>query len=242
MICRVLPFSLGAGPDNMAWDETLLETAETGSAVFRTYGWSRPTLSLGYFQRLADAESDPRWRDAPVVRRPTGGGALWHDRELTYALALPRSHPLSRRHVDLYEAVHEAIASGLRAIHLTAARRGTTEPSSQRPFLCFLDCDASDVIVGPSKVVGSAQRRRSGAILQHGSLLLARSPRTPELPGLEELGLSRAQDVLGPGRIGDLILTACGLTAQEGLPTDEERRRAQELQAKYREPTWTGRR
>src|SRR5689334_9170111 len=81
MHCRLLPHEVRSGPANMALDEALLDAvdAEPSSAVLRTYGWSEPTLSLGYFQAIAEAEADPRWRDVPIVRRPSGGGALWHD-------------------------------------------------------------------------------------------------------------------------------------------------------------------
>ena len=100
--CRVLPHEVGDGPTNMATDEALLESvaAKASSAVVRTYSWSVPTLSLGYFQPIARAEAEPRWRGVPIVRRPSGGGALWHDREVTYAVVVPRSHPLSRRSGD----------------------------------------------------------------------------------------------------------------------------------------------
>ncbi len=112
----------------MARDEALLDlvTREPGSAALRTYGWTEPTLSLGYFQTIAEARTDPRWRDVPIVRRPTGGGAIWHDRELTYALAVPRAHPLSRRSGELYRGVHEAIAELLHALGADARRRGET--------------------------------------------------------------------------------------------------------------------
>src|SRR5947209_20176933 len=90
---RVLPHESGDGPWNMALDEALLDSvaADPSRAVLRTYSWSVPTLSLGYFQRFAESQADPRWRSVPIVRRPTGGGALWHDREVTYAVVIPRS-------------------------------------------------------------------------------------------------------------------------------------------------------
>src|SRR5262249_47536189 len=133
------------------------------------------------------------WRGVAVVRRPTGGGAIWHDREGTYALAVPRGHTLARRSADLYRAVHGAIARPLRELGGDAHRPGDHAPAPEegRPFLCFADRDPEDVVIGPHKVVGSAQRRRHGAVLQHGSLLLARSTAAPELPGVNDLtGLS----------------------------------------------------
>src|SRR3954469_7742966 len=112
MRCRIFPYETGDGPRNMARDEALLDAVaeDPSCALLRTYGWAEPTLSLGYFQRHADAEADPRWRGVPIVRRPTGGGAIWHHHELTYALILPAAHPLARPNVALYHAVHSAVA------------------------------------------------------------------------------------------------------------------------------------
>ncbi len=99
MHCRIIPHRVDNGPANMALDEALLDAVASApsTAILRTYGWSWATLSLGYFQHLADAQDDPRFADAPIVRRPTGGGAIWHDQEITYAIILPRHHPRGRR-------------------------------------------------------------------------------------------------------------------------------------------------
>ena len=175
----------------MALDEAMLDAvAEDASfATMRTYGWAEPTLSLGYFQRITDAEGDIRWRGSAIVRRPTGGGAIWHHHELTYAIVLPASHPLAHRRVELYREVHRAIADLLRSRGLEAERRGdsSVRGRANRPFLCFSDADPEDVVYRGVKIVGSSQRRRSEAILQHGSLLLERSPTTPELAGAGDL-------------------------------------------------------
>ena len=92
IIDRPLP-----GAWNMAVDEALLlDASENGSASLRFYGWNAPTLSLGYFQRYDDRDLHAASRDCAVVRRQTGGGAILHDRELTYSLVLPPNHPLAR--------------------------------------------------------------------------------------------------------------------------------------------------
>ena len=93
--CQILPYEIASGPANMALDEALLDrvSAQPEFAYLRMYGWTVPTLSLGYFQHLAQARAEPRWRSVPLVRRATGGGAIWHHHELTYALALPARHP-----------------------------------------------------------------------------------------------------------------------------------------------------
>jgi lipoate-protein ligase A len=245
--CRILPFESDDGPGNMALDEALLaSSAEGGGAALRIYGWSTPTLSLGYFQTITRAEAEPRWRDVPIVRRPTGGGALWHDRELTYCLILPTGHPLSRRSPDLYRAVHAAIAGLLNESGLDARRRGEPELGAEaatKPLLCFLDRDPEDVVLGDAKLVGSAQRRRAGAVLQHGSLLLARSCRSPELPGVLDFS-DAGQDSTGwADRLIAAIPAALDLEPVLGIVSPEERACAARLATEiYRNPTWTRKR
>lgn len=187
--CRLLfetePHS---GVWNMAADEMLLDLAVTQElTTFRWYRWSEPTLSLGYFQDDAEVEVDPRWKDLPKVRRLTGGGAILHHHEWTYAIALPARHSLVKRPEELYDVVHLAIVECLRTCGYSATLRGKTRQQSPEPMLCFSRCDSHDVILAGNKILGSAQRRRKGAILQHGSLLLHSSPRTPEHPGIENL-------------------------------------------------------
>jgi lipoate-protein ligase A len=251
--CYQIPYAIAGGPANMALDEALLEwVAGQPNAVFlRTYGWLEPTLSLGYFQSLSEALAEPRWQGVPLVRRATGGGAIWHDHELTYAIVLPTNHARARPGTALYQAVHAAIVATLRAPGLDACRRAAFESVSHRaaerpphrPFLCFTDRDPEDIVAGGFKVVGSAQRRHAGAILQHGSLLLKRSDRTPELLGVCDLaGVSQdPRSWSGPvqeriARALELDLVACDLPAAVS-------RRAAELEEKvYRVAGWTGRR
>jgi lipoate-protein ligase A len=245
--CRVWPREAADGPANMAIDEAILDlAAEDGTATFRTYEWSVPTLSLGYFQRLEEAAADPRLRGVPVVRRPTGGGAIWHHHEITYALALPRSHPLAGRATALYEAVHEAIAAALRAAGVPARRRGEidiAENRRDRPFLCFTDRDPADIVISAAKVVGGAQRRRSGAILQHGSVLIRRSERLPELPGLGDLATVAVDWPLWDEHLRERVLDALGLHPRPGVPSRADRNRAAAIERRvYRDPAWTGRR
>ena len=193
--CLVLPWERLGGPANMARDEALLECVaeDPAFAALRLYGWSEPTLSLGYFQSIADAETNPRWRGIPLVRRPTGGGALLHDQEVTYAIVLPRDHEVARRTRLLYEQVHAAILELLEESGVLARRRGEGDPRTEtkpaRPFLCFADRDPEDLVANGAKLAGSAQRRRSGAVLQHGSILIKASQSAPELLGAMDLGM-----------------------------------------------------
>ncbi len=101
------------GPANMARDEALLQacTVVDAQPVLRFYAWSPATISLGYFQDYADYEGlPPPAGDLPVVRRTTGGGAILHHLELTYALVVPAEHPLIRHRPNhLYTLAHQAI-------------------------------------------------------------------------------------------------------------------------------------
>jgi lipoate-protein ligase A len=171
----------------MAVDEALLEAAlERDECFVRWYRWSVPTISLGYFQEAAAAAA-PRFVGLPVVRRLTGGGAILHHLELTYSCAIAANHPLAHAPHQLYDAVHERIIDVLRGHGISARPRGLAVRQEQEPFLCFGRGDRRDVLVDADKVLGSAQRRRRGAVLQHGSLVLNRSPFAPEFPGVLDL-------------------------------------------------------
>jgi len=252
--CRVLSYEAADGPGNMAFDEALLDWVAGGedSAFLRTYGWTVPTLSLGYFQSLAEARADTRWASVPVVRRPTGGGAIWHEHELTYALVVPVEHPMARSRTDLYRVVHAVFAEVLR----NCGAGGNGEPGvgnssvgiapqqteHKRPLLCFTDRNPHDIVIGGFKVVGSAQRRRAGAVLQHGSLLLDLSDRTPELRGVRNvadipLGLREWSDQLLERIPGALGLRSFAVPVP-GAVRDRARKLAETI---YRKSDWTAR-
>ena len=173
---------------NMAVDEALLEESlKNGTIFLRLYRWSEATVSLGYFQRPDDQPHDPRLVHLPTVRRLSGGGAILHHHELTYSCCLPPAHPLAVQPSQLYEQIHAAFIAAISEHGIEIARRGHTTGGPNEPFLCFLREAAPDLIVRGHKVLGSAQRRRRGAVLQHGSLLLRASEHVPEILGLCDL-------------------------------------------------------
>jgi lipoate-protein ligase A len=187
--CRLLVDPPGDGAWNMAVDEWLLEwSARHGQCAWRFYQWQAPTLSLGYFQNYDDRQQHTASLACAVVRRLTGGGAILHDQELTYSLAVPAAHPLAAHRDGLYRAIHDILIAGLTEFGISAALCGPSPPpESAEPFLCFQRRTAGDVLLDNAKIAGSAQRRRRGAVLQHGSLLLKCSSYAAELPGLAEL-------------------------------------------------------
>ncbi len=250
MICRVLPYRVAEGPTNMAIDEALLDhvARDPSAAWFRTYGWATPTLSLGYFQRWAETEAEPRWRDAAKVRRATGGGAIWHEHEITFAIVIPSSHPLARPNTALYRAVHRATAAVLASRSVDARRHGDLAPDEAgstpaHPFLCFAGRDGEDLVHGGDKLVGSAQRRRAGAVLQHSSLLLRRADAVPELPGAADL----ADVTDDPRAWSDLIVAALvpalGMEPEPAGWPDGLLDRADRIEREvYRNPAWNQKR
>lgn len=174
---RILSHTVADGPVQMAWDEALLDIP--GPMTFRTYGWSRPTLSLGYFQAYAPIISQMP-PGLPVVRRITGGGAIWHEHEVTYALVGTLGQDgLPAQVRACYPLLHGAVLTALR-------RRGTPalrQPSSigDRRYRdeprCFASPAADDLVAAAGgKMLGSAGRVRNGRILIHGSLKLASNP------------------------------------------------------------------
>ncbi|MDP3910906.1 MAG: hypothetical protein Q8Q14_11005 [Gemmatimonadales bacterium] len=159
----------------MATDEQLLDAAvRTGAKSLRLYRWTPPTLSFGRnepVEALYDLDLIAR-RAIATVRRPTGGKAVWHEHELTYAVAAPIAEFGSLR--AAYREIHRRLASALTALGVSttvAPDRRAVRPSD-RPTSCFATPLGGEILVAGRKVVGSAQVRRRQALLQHGSLLL----------------------------------------------------------------------
>jgi lipoate-protein ligase A len=240
---RVLPLAAADGAHNMAADEVLLQSAAAGQATLRFYTWSEATLSLGYFQPAAARLSDPRLAALPYVRRPTGGGALVHHHELTYALALPeRAYRLARE--PWLSRMHDII---LRALRTQGVRNGLSLEAERRKgweqALCFQQLTPGDLIYRGSKVAGSAQRRQRQALLQHGGILLSASPFTPELLGITELAAVRLEAAQVARTIRDEFAADTGWDTEEGTMTTEERAAAEELAArKYCQSAWNDKR
>jgi lipoate-protein ligase A len=195
----------------------------------RWYRWADPTLSLGYFQKPEDAPALPGGESLAVVRRLSGGGAILHHHELTYSCVLPAGHPLVQDPHQLYVAVHDRIIAILATFGIEAARRGdNVEGTVADAFLCFSRGDACDVVCRGQKILGSAQRRRRGAVLQHGSLVLRQSEHAPQFAGAFDLAeLEHSEDA---GRTAEL-LDALARGLAEFLPEAVRRESIEESHA-----------
>jgi lipoyl(octanoyl) transferase len=185
-VYRLLPFASADGPHNMAADEILLRAAIAGTASLRFYGWEQATLSLGYFQPERLRFSDDRLAGLPFVRRPSGGDTLVHHHEVTYTLALPAGKPWQTGEQWLCR-MHAIIAAALRTLGVPVRLQATPGVEPFAGPLCFRHVTPGDLLIDSAKVVGSAQRRQRGALMQHGGILLRRSPYAPVLPGIEDL-------------------------------------------------------
>ncbi len=233
------------GPANMARDEALLvRVGERGSLpTLRLYQWDPPTVSLGYFQPYADYEAlPPPVSQLAVVRRTTGGGAILHDLELTYSLALPADHSLlSAGPSRLYELAHEAVIASLEALGVSPIQCGRTDDSgaARGPFFCFERRHCFDVLLDRDKIAGSAQRRTPHAILQHGSIILdnryaQQSTATVSVPFDQALRQTRSNLVAH-------LAEQTGRKLQPGEWSPEELSHAALLVPKYAGDEWTRR-
>lgn len=253
------------GPTNMAADECLAAEADRrGSLIVRLYGWTATTVSLGAFQRIEEARGVPSIVGMPLVRRPSGGGAIVHGGDLTYAAAVPRSHPWGGAPQMLYDTLHEAMAEALAAFGIQARRwlPGDHAPPSTagaaEPFFCFDRRSSGDLVVVsaarapgfPPKVMGSAQRRLAAVVLQHGSLLLrhgddvtgnARHPSLEELrPGAFGTSTRRALAEAWLARVAERLT---GDTITEPSPWSRGLGAGEVERAnRFRDDRWTTRR
>jgi lipoate-protein ligase A len=226
------------GAENMAIDDAMLQWCDIHQQVaLRIYRWSNPTLSLGYFQpweewlayraqvvlpQLSNNDSNHTPVDSlfEVVRRRTGGGAIVHHHDWTYSLAVPWDQVRLGPTRNLYQWIHDGLVTWLNRSGFSAHLQATSEPASKSAaFLCFKRRTEGDILVGSEKVIGSAQRRGKRSLLQHGSVLLARSNFADVLPGLADLCLNplpgsstsdTKPDLNEPSPFGRVIMESAG--------------------------------
>jgi lipoate-protein ligase A len=177
---RLVVTEPGDGATNMAIDEAIWRGRQAGASppTIRFYAWAPPTVSLGYGQSL-DRHVDVgacRRLGVGVVRRPTGGSAIYHDgpeRELTYSvLATAEDLGISSDLLDTYRWIGRALVRGLTALGAAAEMVPTGRGLGRDPAFCFARTGAYEIEVAGRKLVGSAQRRQGTSFLQHGAVLL----------------------------------------------------------------------
>jgi lipoate-protein ligase A len=160
---------------NMALDEAIAGHVrkEKAPPTLRLYGWDRPSLTLGCFQKTSDVDASYcASRGIPVVRRPTGGRAILHHRELTYSFSVRTDGPFSKGLLDSYRSIAAAFhlafqKTGIRAEQKNQREKGRVLAGSP---LCFRSSSFGEILVDNRKVVGSAQKRWKDGLLQQGSI------------------------------------------------------------------------
>ncbi|MCR4424785.1 MAG: lipoate--protein ligase family protein [Firmicutes bacterium] len=249
------------GPENMAVDEAILESVKQGLAppTLRFYTWSPACVSIGYFQCAAASTdmAEIKRRGLGFVRRPTGGRAILHDDELTYSVVAPVSLlPGPSSVLDTYLTISRGLLSGLLALgaQVELAPRGGDRPGHAKSAACFDTPSSYELVSGGRKVVGSAQTRRGGVLLQHGSVpismdfqlltaVLGLEPRMKEtlrsgvVTVSELLGRGIEPRELGEALAGGLIREVLG-ACERGELTGGEKALAAELVAKYNSDEW----
>src|SRR5436190_14291663 len=253
---RLLFVAPRPGAENMARDSALqARAARTGETVFSVYSWSRPTLSFGRNQPAVGLYDLKKIRDAgiDIVRRPTGGRAILHRREVTYSVTAPIDAGSLR---ETYARINRILQMGLHQLGVcvqAAAPADRAEVPSVRP--CFEAPGEGELVADGAKLVGSAQWRENGALLQHGSILVdddqsslpdfsssgAISGSIPQPATLHAL-LGRAPD---PEEVANAMFDAVrALEDSEagGMSEDDVRGEALKLAPHFLNEDWTWRR
>lgn len=163
--------------ENMAIDEALLESViSNGSqAILRFYTWKRPTISIGYFQKLEKEINLNKCREYSVdyVRRPTGGRAVLHDDELTYSFIFKLTDKFKKLStLEIFKKINQTFLKGLKSLGISAelVPRDHSKKQKLSKAVCFTASAFFELKVNGKKILGSAQTRKSETILQHGSL------------------------------------------------------------------------
>lgn len=247
----------------MAVDEAVFRMVARGQAppTLRFYGWRFPALSIGCFQdyeKEVDGDACRRF-GVEVVRRPTGGKAVLHEHELTYAVAAAANPPLfSPDILETYRRISSCIAEGLARIGIRAdmEETGRHAPEGALGASCFSSPSRYELVVNGRKICGSAQMRSRGALMQHGSLLTAFDPlRTSALMlphregGAERLRNAitsvheQARQAIGTEHLCQALLegfeAVLGIRFRQGsLTPGEEELRDHLLSEKYGSESW----
>ncbi len=235
---------------NMGADYALLQCAQRGAGALRLYRWVPGCLSFGRneptltrYNRATIAE-----RGLDTVRRPTGGRAVWHDAEVTYAVAAPAERFGSL--AETYNIVHAMLAAALRRLgaRVELAARPTGKARSLSSGACFAASVSGEIVANGQKLVGSAQVREGRAFLQHGSILLKNEQRVvAEVTRgtcVEPAGTSLTA-LLGRTPEFEEIADVIGAEAKQawaGMWRDGEHPDGEAYVARFADPAWTWRR
>jgi len=174
---RLLLSGSNSAAINMAIDEAImLRQREDALPTIRFYGWTNPSFSFGYFQKIQEAVDVQKCREQSVglVRRPTGGGTVIHGWDLTYTVALPLENPLVPENtLESYHVIHNCLIEGLREHKIRAEHYSDKTAADEKlRNICLTNPTKYDVLIEGKKVAGAAQRRTRGVLLHQGYIAL----------------------------------------------------------------------
>jgi lipoyl(octanoyl) transferase len=240
------------GWQNMAIDQALLERAGAGERWLRLYRWAPHCLSFGRHEPALRRYDRPRIGalGLDVVRRPTGGRAVWHADELTYALAVPGGALGGLR--QAYEEIHRLLLSALRTLGVGAEMAPVRRTAALDAGSCFASPAGGEIMIGGRKLVGSAQLREGAGLLQHGSILLSGLQTTVHEVtlggGPPDLSAPLAEAIGHSPDAGEVAEAVAGAAADRWGGTWERTPASAELlacaarhEATFRSPEWTWR-
>lgn len=232
MNLNVLPARTAGAAENMAVDFLLLQRYPQAAVPrFRHYEWRGPAFTFGYAQKIAFVRAQlPPDEPFDVCRRPTGGGIVDHRDDWTYALVIPRGHPLEeQRASQSYRAIHEALAAALVAQGVAAITKSVADDSAAvaPEGVCFQRAEIYDVVHATSgaKIAGAAQKRNKHGLLFQGSLW------RPATGGAIDWDLFRDDFVAR-------LAIALGIEAQETPWPDLNEDEVSGLVEQYSSPEW----
>ncbi|HXQ80852.1 MAG TPA: lipoate--protein ligase family protein [Opitutaceae bacterium] len=236
MILDVLPERTGGAAENMAADFLLLQRYPRGGAArYRHYVWRSPAFTFGYSQKISYVRGQlPPGEAFDLCRRPTGGGLVDHRDDWTYALVIPRGHPLEEvRAAQSYRAIHDALAGAFNAAGVPVSLKSVSEPvAGAEPAgpagVCFERAEMFDVVHSGSgaKIAGGAQKRNKRGLLFQGSIWKP----------------AAGADALDWGRLGEefvrRLAAALGAEASDAPWPDLNEGEVEGLTERYASPEW----
>ncbi len=265
-VWRLLPFGKADAAENMAVDEAVFRATIRNASppTLRFYGWRTPAVSIGRFQdahREIDIEACGQL-GIDFIRRPTGGKAVLHEKELTYAVIAGDDLPLFPPDIlETYRIISGCIAQGLAECGIRAEMKADGRAAVDEPLgaSCFSHSSRYELLVAGRKICGSAQTRSHGVFLQHGSLLMEFDPgrtcavilphrdRERQLDCLQNAVTSVREHATIPSTdeetlcliIQDAFMQTLGIRFKEGaLTPDEEALKTELITKKYRSASW----
>ncbi len=260
---RLLTYQSNSAFENMAVDEAVFrETIENEKQpTLRFYGWRQPSVSIGYFQELAHEINFSRCRlsGVDIVRRMTGGKAVYHRDEITYSLTAANSEKqFPDDIIRTYEIISLCLARGLSLMGIRAhlAEAGAPGGKSDRTACCFSIPSGKELLVAGRKICGSAQIRTHGGFLQHGSLLMTFDPvetaalllsaQTPEPAEKLSHSVAAVNELIPSPVDAETLCTVLqkgfsdelGIELSHGLLTPAEKTLSRQLIKKYQSDAW----